>query len=78
MTSGSCCLLYAEPFGDIIPRTHFMQEQPLSHSFEKIIQALYVYDMSRNSRGGPPNQEEQWAFHTVQSVLWRLAGIVLH
>ncbi|PAV23210.1 imaginal discs arrested [Pyrrhoderma noxium] len=50
------------------------EAQPLSDGFEKIVEALVVYDLSRDSRDRPPNQQEQWAFHSMQAVLWRLAG----
>lgn len=46
----------------------------MSDGFEKIVEALAVYDLSRDSRDRPPNQQEQWAFHSMQAVLWRLAG----
>ncbi|THH03854.1 hypothetical protein EW145_g5954 [Phellinidium pouzarii] len=50
------------------------ETQPISDAFEKTVQALGIYDLSRDFRGGPPVQQDQWAFHGMQSVLWRLAG----
>ncbi|KAH8117473.1 hypothetical protein DFH11DRAFT_1575228 [Phellopilus nigrolimitatus] len=48
--------------------------QPISDVFEKIVQALGIYDLSRDFCGGPPVQHEQWSFHAIQSVAWRIAG----
>lgn len=35
---------------------------------------MSVYELSRDSRGGPPLQSEQYTFHGVQAYIWRLAG----
>ena len=35
---------------------------------------MSVYELSRDTRGGPPLQREQFAFHAVQGYIWRLAG----
>lgn len=51
-----------------------MKAQPISDCFEKIVQALGVYDFSRDYNGRPPAHGDQWAFHAMQSILWRLAG----
>lgn len=52
-----------------------MKAQPISDCFEKIVQALGVYDFSRDYDGRRPAHEDQWAFHAMQSILWRLAGV---
>ena len=55
--------------------TFVYKAQPLEDAFEKVVQALAVYDLSKDFRERPPNQQEQWAFHAIQAVLWRLTGM---
>ncbi|KAJ7063271.1 hypothetical protein C8F01DRAFT_984862 [Mycena amicta] len=48
--------------------------QPLSASFEKIIQAIGLYDHWFDTQPIAPREDEQWAQHAVQSVVWSAAG----
>ncbi|TDL27540.1 hypothetical protein BD410DRAFT_875728 [Rickenella mellea] len=50
------------------------EAQPLSDAFEKMAQASAMYDIARTHTQGPPDPNDQWAFHAVQSIVWRLAG----
>ncbi|KAI0306373.1 hypothetical protein B0F90DRAFT_1814283 [Multifurca ochricompacta] len=49
-------------------------EQPLSAAFEKIIQAVGLYDHWIDVQGNHLDDAEQWSQHTVQSVVWSAAG----
>ncbi|KAH9951375.1 hypothetical protein B0H21DRAFT_849637 [Amylocystis lapponica] len=49
-------------------------QQPLTASFEKIMQAIGLYDHWIDVQGGAFVEAEQWAQHTVQSVVWGTAG----
>lgn len=51
------------------------QEQPLSASFEKLVQAVGLYDHCVDAQTIPIVEAEQWGQHAVQSVLWSAAGI---
>ncbi|KAH6918616.1 hypothetical protein BKA70DRAFT_1247713 [Coprinopsis sp. MPI-PUGE-AT-0042] len=60
-------------------------EQPLSAAFEKIVQAMGLYDHRLDSGkidfGKPPpssipDENYQWARHTVESVVWQEAGCI--
>ncbi|EJD06020.1 uncharacterized protein FOMMEDRAFT_166316 [Fomitiporia mediterranea MF3/22] len=50
------------------------EAQPLGDCFEKVVEALAVYDNAGGFRGSPTTLDDQWAFHAMQSVLWKLAG----
>jgi hypothetical protein len=60
-----------------------IQQQPLSASFEKIVQALGVYDYySESQRARPQGADpgagmnaDQWGFHAVQAVVWDAVGM---
>lgn len=62
--------------------SNVVEEQPLSASFEKIIQALGVYDHwieSQRTRLQSPDDAvgldaDQWAFHTIQAIVWNAVG----
>ncbi|KAG6868375.1 hypothetical protein C0993_004021 [Termitomyces sp. T159_Od127] len=49
-------------------------DQPLSAAFVKIDQATGLYDHWLDAQGTPPIDEEQWAQHAVQSVVWDAIG----
>ncbi|KAG6879514.1 hypothetical protein C0992_001847 [Termitomyces sp. T32_za158] len=49
-------------------------DQPLSAAFVKIDQAAGLYDHWLDAQGTPPIDEEQWAQHAVQSVVWDAIG----
>ncbi|KAH9484304.1 Cytoskeleton-associated protein 5 [Psilocybe cubensis] len=49
-------------------------EQPLSASFIKIFQAIGLYDHWLDVQCAVPVEEQQWAQHAVQSIVWREAG----
>jgi hypothetical protein len=52
----------------------FLQEQPLSVAFAKIGQAVALYDHWLDVQLAVPVEEEQWAQHAVQSIVWNAAG----
>ncbi|KAF9040419.1 hypothetical protein BDZ89DRAFT_1060507 [Hymenopellis radicata] len=49
-------------------------EQPLSASFVKIIEAMGLYDRWTETHPDPDNEPVQWAQHAVQAVVWHAAG----
>ncbi|THH12641.1 hypothetical protein EW146_g7506 [Bondarzewia mesenterica] len=49
-------------------------EQPLSAAFEKIAQAVGLYDHWIDVQGHLPEHAEQWSQHAVQSFVWSAAG----
>ncbi|KAF5380845.1 hypothetical protein D9615_003925 [Tricholomella constricta] len=49
-------------------------DQPLSAAFAKIDQAVGLYDHWLDAQGALLVDEEQWAQHAVQSVVWDAAG----
>jgi len=49
-------------------------EQPLSAAFEKIIQAVGLYDHWIDVQGNYLEDSEQWNQHAVQSIVWSAAG----
>ncbi|KAI0006228.1 hypothetical protein BJV74DRAFT_880515 [Russula compacta] len=49
-------------------------EQPLSAAFEKIVQAVGLYDHWIDIQGNYLNDSEQWSQHAVQSIVWSAAG----
>ncbi|KIL69717.1 hypothetical protein M378DRAFT_68525 [Amanita muscaria Koide BX008] len=48
--------------------------QPLSASFDKIVQAVGLYDHWLDVQLAMHIDSEQWAQHTVQSIVWNAAG----
>ncbi|CAL1704828.1 unnamed protein product [Somion occarium] len=51
-----------------------LQNQPLSASFEKISQAVSLFDTWYDFHRGFVTDSEQWAQHAVQSSVWDSAG----
>ena len=51
-----------------------MQEQPLSSAFSKLYEAIGLYDHWLDVQLALLTEEEQWAQHAVQSVIWDAAG----
>ncbi|KAK2466948.1 hypothetical protein APHAL10511_001206 [Amanita phalloides] len=49
-------------------------DQPLSMSFQKIVQAIGLYDHWLDVQLAACIDAEQWAQHAVQSVVWNAAG----
>ncbi|KAF8478458.1 hypothetical protein DFH94DRAFT_749935 [Russula ochroleuca] len=49
-------------------------EQPLSAAFEKIVQAIGLYDHWIDMQGYFLEDPEQWSHHAVQSIVWSAAG----
>ncbi|KAI0030755.1 hypothetical protein K488DRAFT_87485 [Vararia minispora EC-137] len=49
-------------------------EQPLSAAFEKLTQAIGLYDHWIDVQGHIPDDREEWGQHAVQSVIWSAAG----
>ncbi|KAF8163271.1 hypothetical protein B0H34DRAFT_694755 [Crassisporium funariophilum] len=49
-------------------------DQPLSASFMKIFQAIGLYDHWLDVQLALPVEDQQWAQHAVQSIIWREAG----
>jgi len=49
-------------------------EQPLSAAFEKIVQAIGLYDHWMDMQGYFLEDPEQWSQHAVQSIVWSAAG----
>ncbi|GBE82222.1 predicted protein [Sparassis crispa] len=48
--------------------------QPLAASFEKIVQAIGLFDHWIDVQRKPFVEAEQWGQHTVQSVVWSMHG----
>ncbi|KZT11383.1 uncharacterized protein LAESUDRAFT_755040 [Laetiporus sulphureus 93-53] len=49
-------------------------QQPLMASFEKIVQAIGLYDHWIDIQHAPFVESEQWGQHAVQSVVWSMHG----
>jgi hypothetical protein len=54
--------------------TACQQDQPISVTFNKIMQAVGVQDHWAEVQLVPPPEEELWVQHAVQSIVWRAAG----
>ncbi|KAG6818143.1 hypothetical protein H0H87_000048 [Tephrocybe sp. NHM501043] len=52
------------------------KDQPMSAAFSKISEAAGLYDNWLEAQGAPLLEEEQWASHAVQSVVWDAIGCV--
>ncbi|KAI0316674.1 hypothetical protein OF83DRAFT_1172648 [Amylostereum chailletii] len=59
---------------DIEKLLRVSSEQPLSAAFEKIVQAVGLYDHWIDVPGNVPDYSDQWGHHAVQSVVWSAAG----
>jgi hypothetical protein len=70
--------MYASPskFTQCLNRV-FFQQQPLSASFEKIVQAMGLYDHWTDVQSDTVVDAEQWGQHAVQSIVWYAAGMSL-
>lgn len=49
-------------------------DQPLNAAFIKIVQAVSLYDNWLDIQLAIPAEDQQWAQHAVQSILWKEAG----
>ncbi|CCL99134.1 uncharacterized protein FIBRA_01149 [Fibroporia radiculosa] len=49
-------------------------QQPLSASFEKVFQAIGLYDHWIDIQHGSFVESEQWGQHAVQSIVWAMHG----
>ncbi|KAF8258613.1 hypothetical protein EI94DRAFT_1621071 [Lactarius quietus] len=49
-------------------------EQPLSAAFEKMVQAVGLYDHWIDVQGNYLDYADQWSQHAVQSIVWSAAG----
>ena len=52
----------------------YAQQQPLSAVYERIVQAVGIYDHYLDVQGGLFVESEQYAQHAAQSVLWSTFG----
>ncbi len=50
------------------------QQQPLSAAFERIVEAIGLYDHYVDVQGGQFIESEQLAQHAVQSIVWGTFG----
>lgn len=51
------------------------QDQPLNAAFIKIVQAVSLYDNWLDVQLAIPAEDQQWAQHAVQSIVWKEAGL---
>lgn len=58
----------------ILTSRFYPQQQPLSAAFERIMQAVGLYDHWINLQRAPFIEAEQWGAHSVQSVVWIMHG----
>ncbi|KAF9480133.1 hypothetical protein BDN70DRAFT_912885 [Pholiota conissans] len=49
-------------------------DQPLSAAFHKIFQAVGLFDHWLDVQFALPSENQEWASHSVQSMVWREAG----
>ncbi|KAF8741003.1 hypothetical protein AX14_006207 [Amanita brunnescens Koide BX004] len=59
---------------DVKKLTDPQNDQPLSVSFQKIVQAIGLYDHWLDVQLAAYIDSEQWAQHAVQSIVWNAAG----
>ncbi|KAF8350736.1 hypothetical protein F5887DRAFT_940689 [Amanita rubescens] len=59
---------------DVKKLTDPQNDQPLSVSFQKIVQAIGLYDHWLDVQIATFIDSEQWAQHAVQSIVWNAAG----
>ena len=57
-----------------VSRRAFPQQQPLTAAYEKLIQAVGLYDHYIDVQGGLFVESEQYAQHAVQSIIWNFFG----
>jgi hypothetical protein len=50
------------------------QDQPLTAAFNKIFQAVGLYDHWLDVQLALPVEDQQWAQHAIQSIIWNEAG----
>ena len=50
------------------------QDQPLTAAFIKIFQAVGLYDHWLDVQLALPVEDQQWAQHAIQSIIWNEAG----
>lgn len=50
------------------------QDQPLTAAFIKIFQAVGLYDHWLDVQLVLPVEDQQWAQHAIQSIIWNEAG----
>ena len=50
------------------------QDQPLSAAFIKVYQAVALYDHWLDVQLALPVGDQQWAQHSIQSIIWKEAG----
>ena len=43
-------------------------------AFNKLVEAMGLYDHWLDAQSAVPNEDHQWAQHAVQSMIWREAG----
>ncbi|OCH95526.1 hypothetical protein OBBRIDRAFT_816439 [Obba rivulosa] len=65
-----------EILSDVRKLMHINNHQPLSAAFERIIQAVGLYDHWIDVQGAAFFESEQWGQHAVQSVVWSMHGCV--
>ncbi|OSX65213.1 hypothetical protein POSPLADRAFT_1044618 [Postia placenta MAD-698-R-SB12] len=61
---------------DVQKLVQISNQQPLSASFEKIVQATGLYDHWLDVQRGAFVEAEQWGQHAVQSVVWNMHGSI--
>ena len=54
-----------------------VQQQPLSAAYERIIQAIGLYDHYLDVQGGLFVESEQYAQHAVQSIVWNTFSVLV-
>ncbi|KAJ3479190.1 hypothetical protein NLI96_g9229 [Meripilus lineatus] len=64
-----------EVLSDTKKLLHVGSQQPLSASFERIVQSVALYDNWVDVQRATPVESEQWGQHAAQSVTWRTSGM---
>ncbi|KAI0807098.1 hypothetical protein C8Q74DRAFT_1313030 [Fomes fomentarius] len=63
-----------EILADVRKLMNVQHQQPLTSSYERIIQAIGLYDHFIDVQGGQFVESEQFAQHAVQSIVWATFG----
>ncbi|KZT68114.1 hypothetical protein DAEQUDRAFT_339649 [Daedalea quercina L-15889] len=63
-----------EVLRDVEKLMHVGNQQPLTAAFERIIQAVGLYDHWINLQRAPFIEAEQWGPHSIQGVVWSMHG----